>query len=63
MAIFFGSDLSKMDQTRKFSEQTSGILEFKPEGLDFQQLNIQDWSLNVVVKCILEHIQDLENVQ
>ena len=31
----FGSDLSKMDQTRKFSEQTSRILEFKPKGLDF----------------------------
>ena len=27
---FFGSDPSKMDQTRKFGEQTSGILEFKP---------------------------------
>jgi hypothetical protein len=26
---------SKMDQIRKFSEQTSRILEFKPEGLDF----------------------------
>ena len=24
-----------MDQTRKFGEQTSRILEFKPEGLDF----------------------------
>ena len=24
---------SKMDQIRKFSEQTSRILEFKPEGL------------------------------
>ena len=24
-----------MDQTRKFGEQTSGILEFKPKGLDF----------------------------
>ena len=33
---FFGSDPSKMDQTRKFGEQTSRILEFKPEGLDFQ---------------------------
>ena len=32
---FFGSDPSKMDQTRKFGEQTSWILEFKPEGLDF----------------------------
>ena len=32
---FFGSDPSKMDQTRKFGEQTSRILEFKPEGLDF----------------------------
>jgi hypothetical protein len=30
---FFGSDLSKMDQTRKFGEQTSRILEFKPKGL------------------------------
>ena len=26
--------LSKMDQIRKFGEQTSRILEFKPEGLD-----------------------------
>ena len=26
---------SKMDQIRKFGEQTSRILEFKPEGLDF----------------------------
>ena len=26
---------SKMDQIRKFREQTSRILEFKPEGLDF----------------------------
>ena len=25
-----------MDQIRKFGEQTSGILEFKPKGLDFQ---------------------------
>ena len=25
---FFGSDPSKMDQTRKFGEQTSRILEF-----------------------------------
>ena len=24
----------KMDQIRKFGEQTSGILEFKPEGLE-----------------------------
>ena len=32
---FFGSDPSKMDQTHKFGEQTSRILEFKPEGLDF----------------------------
>ena len=31
----FGSDLSKMDQTCKFGEQTSQILEFKPKGLDF----------------------------
>ena len=31
----FGSDLSKMDQTQKFGEQTSRILEFKFEGLDF----------------------------
>ena len=31
----FGSDPSKMDQTSKFGEQTSRILEFKPEGLDF----------------------------
>ena len=30
--IFFSS---KMDQIRKFGEQTSRILEFKPEGLDF----------------------------
>ena len=32
---FFGSEPSKMDQTCKFSEQTSRILEFKHEGLDF----------------------------
>ena len=32
---FFGSDPSKMDQTCKCSEQTSRILEFNPEGLDF----------------------------
>ena len=32
---FFGSDPSKMDQTCKFGEQTSQILEFKPKGLDF----------------------------
>ena len=32
---FFGSDPSKKDQTHKFGEQTSQILEFKPEGLDF----------------------------
>ena len=32
---FFGSDPSKMDQTCKVGEQTSRILEFKPEGLDF----------------------------
>ena len=32
---FFYSDLSKMDQTCKFGEQTSQILEFKPQGLDF----------------------------
>ena len=35
---FFGSDPSKMDQTHKFGEQTSRILEFKPEGLDFYHL-------------------------
>ena len=35
---FFGSDPSKMDQTSKFGEQTSRILEFKPEGLDFYML-------------------------
>ena len=27
--------LMGMDQARKFGEQTSRILEFKPEGLDF----------------------------
>ena len=32
---FFGSDPLRMDQTRKFGEQTSRILEFKAEGLDF----------------------------
>ena len=32
---FFGSDPSKMDHTRKFGEQISRILIFKPEGLDF----------------------------
>ena len=26
--------MSKMDQIRKFGEQTSPILEFKPEGLE-----------------------------
>ena len=39
MAILFldfvGSDPSKMDQKCKFGEQTSQILEFKPEELDF----------------------------
>ena len=35
---FFGSDPPKMDQTCKFGEQTSQILEFKPKGLDFQLL-------------------------
>ena len=33
--FIFGSDLSKMDQTCKFGEKTSQILEFKPKGLDF----------------------------
>ena len=33
---FFGTDQSKMDQTCKFGEQTSRILEFKPFGLEFQ---------------------------
>merc|ERR1712051_1106313 len=33
--IFFSS---KMDQIRKFSEQTSRILEFKPEGLEGKSL-------------------------
>ena len=32
---FFGSDPSKIDQTHKFGEQTSRILEFKPKRLDF----------------------------
>ena len=32
--IFFGSDPSKMNQTCKFGEQTSRILEFKLEGLE-----------------------------
>ena len=32
---FFESDPSKKDQTCKFGEQTSRILEFNPEGLDF----------------------------
>ena len=31
---FFGSDPYKMNQTRKLGEQTSQILEFKPEGLE-----------------------------
>ena len=35
---FFGSDPSKMDQTCKFGEQTSRILEFKPKGLDFYRI-------------------------
>ena len=33
--FILGSDPSKMDETRKFGEQTSRILEFKSEGLDF----------------------------
>ena len=32
---FFGLDPSKMEQTHKFGEQTSRILELKPEGFDF----------------------------
>ena len=34
---YFSYDVcaSKMDQIRKFAEQTSRILEFKPKGLDF----------------------------
>ena len=39
---FFGSDPSKMDQTRKFGEQTSRILEFKSKGLDFYNLQ-KEW--------------------
>ena len=35
---FLGSDPFKMDQTHKFGEQTSRILEFKSEGLDFYYL-------------------------
>ena len=31
---FFGSDPSKMDQTHKFGEQTSRILEFNPKELE-----------------------------
>ena len=42
---FFGSDPSKMDQTCKFGEQTSRILEFKPKGLDFQ-LSIKPFKHN-----------------
>ena len=30
--------LSKMDQIRKFGEQTSRILEFKPEGLEGKEV-------------------------
>ena len=42
-----------MDQARKFGEQTSRILEFKPEGLDFQ-LFISYKVRNVInVKSIL----------
>ena len=37
---FFGSDSSKMDQTRKFGEQTSRILEFKPKGFISSKLYI-----------------------
>ena len=44
---FFGSDPSKMDQTRKFGEQTSRILEFKPEGLDFYSLYSRLLSVNI----------------
>ena len=39
---FFGSDPFKMDQTRKFGEQTSRILEFKSKGLDFYNLQ-KEW--------------------
>ena len=31
-------NLMGMDQARKFGEQTSRILEFKPEGLDFYRI-------------------------
>ena len=42
-----------MDEARKFGEQTSRILEFKPEGLDFQ-LFISYKVRNVInVKSIL----------
>ena len=37
---FFGSDPSKMDQTFKFGEQTSRILEFKPEFIKVAQRNL-----------------------
>ena len=47
---FFGSDPSKMDQTYKFGEQTSRILEFKPEGLDFYKL------INYFKEFTSEHI-------
>ena len=47
---FFGSDPSKMDQTCKFGEQTSRILEFKPEGLDFQLQIRDEWSTKLHVK-------------
>ena len=38
MLDFFGSDPSKIDQTCKFCEHTSRILELKPEGLSFYVL-------------------------
>ena len=49
---FFGSDLSKIDQTRKFSKQTSRILEFKPEGLDFLYLLRATTGLLLIIKIL-----------
>ena len=42
-AKFFFS--SKMDQIRKFGEQTSRILEFKPEGLEPNKLEQFEFKL------------------
>ena len=53
---FFGSDPSKMDQTRKFGEQTSQILKFKPKELDFQLIIIYFTQTLQIFFYILAHL-------